>query len=237
LHLNWQLYGWCALPLVGALLRFHAPPSGRRDARWAGMALAAWTFALLAGGLSWLGGVVSGKLFLDWHGWARPLLPAAMGALWLVLAGATKRNWRCWSVRERWTRALLLAGLAAVPGLLFWASGRDVYPAVNPHSGGATGASLLASTLGVVGIFAVLPALTGTPRRAGATSPLVFGAAWLAGWAVYGVIDHGNASHHAGAQVAGLAVLMVWIPLLPAWLGGFAWSGGARPWLRAATVW
>src|SRR5690606_34891873 len=69
LHLNWQLYGWCALPLVGALLRFHAPPSGRRDARWAGMALAAWTFALLAGGLSWLGGVVSGKLFLDWHGW------------------------------------------------------------------------------------------------------------------------------------------------------------------------
>jgi cytochrome c oxidase cbb3-type subunit 1 len=86
LHLNWQLYGWCAVPLVGGLFAGLLDRRHPQAARHASLALVAWSLALALGGVSWLGGVTSGKLFLDWAGWARPLLPAAMVVLWTVLA-------------------------------------------------------------------------------------------------------------------------------------------------------
>lgn len=236
LHLNWQLYGWCALPLVGALLRYYgAPPSA--SPRLAAGALALWSGALLAGGMSWLGGISSGKLFLDWHGWARPLLPAGMGCLWLVLTWTTVHNWHRSAKAVRRLRAGLLLPLAMTPILIYWASDRGIYPAVNPHSGGATGASLLASTLGVIGIFALLPTLLTVPCKAGARSPTLYWLIWFGGWTVYAAMGAGHASHHAWSQIIGLAVLLVWIPLLPAWLRRYSWSEAARPWLAAATAW
>lgn len=237
LHLNWQLYGWCSLPLVGALLRFYAGAGPRDSLRPPTWPLLAWSAALAAGGASWLAGITSGKLFLDWHGWARPLLPGAMAVLWIALARAAWVRRREGTRVARAVRLALLGVLAPVPLVLFWASGRGVYPAVNPHSGGATGASLLASTLGVVGIFSLLPRLLGRSLRPTALRPAVVGAVWLASWAVYAVLDHGSASHHSAAQVAGLAVLFLWIPLLPRWLAGFDWSPASRRWLRAAAGW
>lgn len=67
LHLDWQLYGWCALPLVGLLFHYYLPEDDRA-AFAARLSLAIWSLALLAGGLSWLAGGVGGKLFLDWAG-------------------------------------------------------------------------------------------------------------------------------------------------------------------------
>ena len=80
-HLNVQLYGWAALPLVGWLLSIYGVPR-----RWAEAATWAWTAALAAGVLSWLGGATSGKIFLDWKGGPRLAFVAALAFLWCVLA-------------------------------------------------------------------------------------------------------------------------------------------------------
>jgi cytochrome c oxidase cbb3-type subunit 1 len=239
LHLNWQLYGWCALPLVGALFAGMVDerhPAARTHVR---VALGAWSLALFLGGVSWLQGNTSGKLFLDWHGWARPLLPVAMSVLWTVLAAHAVWSWPRWSTVQRLVRAGLLVGLLAVPSMLYWAAGREVYPSVNPHSGGATGASLLGSTLGIVTVFALLPMLLGVPRKPARRTGLdkLFWTAWIVSWAIFAIIDHGNASHRDFAQIAGLAVLLAWVPLLGMYGASWAWSPGARPWVLAAGIW
>jgi len=232
LHLDWQLYGWCALPLVGVLVTWLVTPdaAGRWHVR---LALGAWSAALALGGVSWLAGVTSGKLFLDWHGWARPLLPVAMLVLWSVLA---LHAWlRCGEgpATTRWVRAVVLLGLLAVPNLLYWAAGREVYPAVNPHSGGATGASLLGSTLAIIAVFGALPALLRVPGRPARW----YWAAFAVGVAGFVAADRGDASHHAPGQVAALAVLLPWVVLLPLYLRGFAWHAATRPWLQASLIW
>ena len=235
-HLNGQLYGWCALPLVAALLAACLEPRHPSAATHARLVLGAWSAAIVLGAAAWLGGRTSGKLFLDWAGWARPLLGVAMSALWAVLAA---HLWwgraRARTIRWR-ASAGLLAGLLAVPSLLYWSAGREVYPSVNPHSGGATGASLLGSTLGIVAVFGLLPVLLDVPRHRGC------GVAWfwwaLAGsFAVFGWIDHGHASHHAPGQIVGLGLLLVWIPLLWAYGAAWAWTSGARRWALAAGAW
>lgn len=235
-HLNGQLYGWCALPLVSAL--FAACLQPRHPAALAHMqfALGAWSVALGAGVLAWLAGVTSGKLFLDWSGWARPALVVAMAALWTVLAahlwwGRTRHREPQWRVA-----VALVSALAVVPALLYWSAGREVYPSVNPHSGGATGASLLGSTLGIVAVFGLLPMLLGTVRRPGRKI------AWFwwsqaGSWAVFAALDHGHASHHAPGQVAGLGLLLVWVPLLWRYGAAWSWSAGARAWAMAAGCW
>ncbi len=234
LHLDWQLYGWCALPLVGALVAWAFDPGHPAAEHHAAAAFGAWSLALLLGGAGWLGGVVSGKLFLDWQGWTRPLLPAAMHILWALLAAHTGWRWRRLSVLQRSLRALLLAGLLIVPTALYWAADRGGFPPVNPDSGGATGASLLGSTLGLVTIYLLLPALLGlaAPRRGG----------WLAvalavSWLAFVAVDRGHASHHDGAQIVALGVLLLWIPLWPLGWGAFGWPAETRPWRHAAAGW
>src|SRR5688500_13198754 len=65
LHLDWQLYGWCSLPLVGALFAWCFDPTTSATRRHAHAALGGWSLALAFGGVAWLRGDVSGKLFLD----------------------------------------------------------------------------------------------------------------------------------------------------------------------------
>lgn len=237
LHLDWQLYGWSALPLVGALLAWCSRPGDAGAVTPARIALVAWSAVLALGGLTWLAGGVSGKLFLDWSGAARPLLPAAMGLLWLVLARLVAGAWGAFSPGGRALRVAGLAALLPVPALLYWSMGREVYPAVNPDSGGATGAALLGSTLGIVTIFLLLPFLLrlapqGSRRRQGA-----IGAALGASWLVFAAIDHGNTSNHALTPIVALGLLGLWIPLLGVSWRGFAWPAAARPWLAAALAW
>jgi cytochrome c oxidase cbb3-type subunit 1 len=236
-HLNGQLYGWCALPLVGALLAWFLDPRHPSVERHAALAVGAWSLALFLGCLAWLGGVASGKPFVDWHGWSRPLLPAAMHVLWAFLAAHT------WWRRRRLSRAGLAARLAAlglllaVPSVLYWASDRSVYPAVNPDSGGATGTALLGSTLALVGIYFALPGLLGLASPPATRRRAVVLGAWLVSWVIFGWTDKGDVSHHAFGQSAALGTLLGWIPLLPWAWGGWSWPAGARPWLRAAAAW
>lgn len=234
LHLDWQLYGWCALPLVGVLAGWYAAPRQRGAELRVRAALGAWSLALALGGVSWLLGVASGKLFLDWSDWARPLLPLAMGTLWIVLAelALTRREGRV----ARWA---VLAGLAPVPAVLYWAAGPSVYPAVDPDTGGATGTSLLGSTLGIVAVFALLPHFLGVRRTASGlwNGERLFWLLYGANCLVFALADHGDVSNAGLGQVLALASLFLWVPL--GWLrfAAFAWTPAARRWLVAAFVW
>lgn len=234
LHLDWQLYGWMSLPTVGALLAWFGDGKSVPEAR---VALGAWSVALALGGVSWLAGLNSGKLFLEWEGLARPLLPAAMLVLWAVLARLTWQRWPMLARGEKIARVVLLGLLLPVPQALLWSMGREVYPAVNPDSGGATGAALLGSTLGIVTIFLGLPTLLRVPAKASARRGRWIAAALAASWLVFAAINHGNVSHHAWAAIVALGSLLAWVPLLAIFWLGYDWSDGARPWLRAALVW
>jgi cytochrome c oxidase cbb3-type subunit 1 len=166
-------------------------------------------------------------------------LPLAMVILWSILGAHAWWRWSDDSGRERIWRWGILGGLLMVPAGLYWAAGREVYPSVNPHSGGATGAALLGSTLGVVAIFGLLPRWLGVGRLKPeeGRAPVVFWVAWLASVGCWLAIDHGDTSHHDIAQIVGLGVLMVWVPLLTWWWRGHAWSEGVKRWLGAALWW
>jgi cytochrome c oxidase cbb3-type subunit 1 len=231
LHLDWQLYGWCSLPLVGVLCSYYLPGDDRAAfaARWA---VRLWSGALLVGGLSWLGGGAGGKLFLDWTGPARKLWAFAGLVLWLGLL---------WQARRRagtpgWAWALLVA-LGAVPLVLYWAEAPGTYPSVNPGTGGATGASLLGSTLGVVGIFGLIPWLLRRPPADQARPRWWFAAAFALSLSLYAGIGHGDVSHHRPDQIVGLGSLIIWIPLVWWYARAFQWAPASRPWLAAAFGW
>jgi cytochrome c oxidase cbb3-type subunit I len=234
LHMNWQLYGWCALPMVGALLVWCFDPTAGKAGRHAQIALGAWTTALALGGIAWLAGIVSGKLFLDWHGWARLLLPLAMLVLWVLLASHTRAQWKRLPLGGRALRTAVLAMLLFVPPILFWATGRAMYHPINPDSGGATGAAVLGSSLGIVTIFVLVPQFLGL---AVARNLRPFIGALMASWLVFAFLDRGNVSHHTPVAIVALATLFIWVPLLPMFWRCYVWPTAAKPWLIAAAAW
>lgn len=237
LHLNWQLYGWCSLPLVGMLFRHFLPEDDRAlaQARWA---LWGWSLALVLGGLSWLAGETSGKVFLDWKGSALGFLAGAQALLWLVLASNWMRARGPGANRvKRLGDVLLLAGLACVPALLCWSASRKVYPPIDPGTGGPTGASLLGSTLGIVTVFLLAPSFLGRKYRSGIAAVAANGFYYLFSCAVYASINHHNSSHHEWSQWAGLGTLLGWIPLLSWLLSGYDWNRGSRLWLFSTLFW
>jgi len=235
-HLNWQLYGWCALPLAGALLHYYLPTDagGRATAR---TGLALWSVGLAWGGVTWLAGVSSGKLFLEWSGSARLAWPLALFAVWLLLA---LRVWPRWREFPGWALGLL-AALLVVPFALWWASDPRVYPSVDPDTGGATGASLLGSTLGLLAVFGLLPWLLRLPlaegRRRFFQRKRLYGF-YVAFSVVLDVaLKRGNVTHHNVGHIIGLASLVAWIPLVWRYARAFAWPAAARPWLAVAFTW
>jgi cytochrome c oxidase cbb3-type subunit 1 len=241
LHLNWQLYGWCSLPLVGVLLRSYLIP-GSAALTQARDALRLWSLMLALGGLGWLSGGTSGKLFLDWIGLPRLMLVATLGFLWAILAwnywkppGITGSSFSTRQIRKAGKTSVLLA-LAVVPAVLFWSTQRHVYPAIDPGSGGPTGASLLGSTLVIVLILALTPKALGLPKKAGARE-IWFWLLFAADDLLFLTLNHSNSSHTDWRQIAGLGSLLVWAPLLAHHLRGFVWAAGSRPWLSAAIVW
>lgn len=237
-HMNLELYGWTSLPLVGFLFQVYGADRGHA-AKWCRPVLWVWSFALAVGALSWLSGHSSGKLFLDWSGYARVLFPAALFALWLLLAVALVAHWREPHDHRGWVRAARIAGLLillAVPILVFVASNPDIYPPVNPATGGPTGASQLESSLAVVCILLMLP--FGIARRKPGHARIV-----AAGWIVLAAesilcfsLGRMSASNHLPSQYLSLASLLVWIPLTPAYYGAFRWSENTRRW-RLAFLW
>lgn len=232
-HLDAELYGWCALPLVGLLFRMYDVSTAA--ARWT---LRAWTLALLVGCASWLAGITGGKLFMEWTGTARIAFPVALVLLWLVLLIAFFQNGRGSGAVLMTVRIALLIALAPIGPLMYWAADPALFPPINPDSGGATGGSLLGSTLAVVGILVACPLILNLPatgnraRRVGAASALL---ALHFGW--FFALDHGHHSHHEPNQLWALFSLAAWWPLLIWYWRGFTWPAATRLWLRALAAW
>lgn len=238
-HMNLELYGWTSLPLLGFLFKVYGADRGKL-AQWCGPVLWAWSAALGVGALSWLSGHSSGKLFLDWSGTARIFFPLAMMALWIVLTVAFVRRWNSEGNKRLAVRIAKMAGLVlllTVPFVLYLASGPGYYPAVNPATGGPTGASQLESSLMIVAILLLLP--YGIARRKEGHSQTI-----PIAWILLGAeailclaLGRGDTSNHLPAQYLSLASLLVWIPLTPAYYAAFAWRANTRRWRTAFLAW
>jgi cytochrome c oxidase cbb3-type subunit 1 len=238
-HLNLELYGWCSLPLVGFLFVVYGV---RREpvARWASSILWLWSVALAVGAFTWLNGRSSGKLFLDWTGYARVLFPIALLCLWCLLAAALLVELREGVQVHPATRVLKLAGLVLlllVPALIYIASNPALYPPINPDTGGPTGASQLESTLAIIAILLLLPfGISVRTKLASRTIP----SAWIifAGECLLCLgLGTTDISHHKPTQWISLGSLLIWIPLTPAYYRGFLWHDNTRRWRIAFLCW
>lgn len=233
-HLNVQLYGWCSVPLLGLLFRWYLPA---HDERGGPLAVQTWSGALLFSVVAWLAGEVSGKPFMEWRGLTRWIMPAAMVVLAGELIAGYARRMRTDAVLLRGLKFISLLTLAAVPFVMAWAADPGLYPVINPDSGGATGGSLLGSTLGIVILFLIFPWMVNLPVRRRS--------AWLAGaWVLlaahYGwffALDHGHRSHHEQNQIVALFSLVLWWPVLVVYLRHFTWPAGSQRWLFAFAGW
>lgn len=242
-HLDLELYGWGALPLVGLLFRLYLGP---RELGLGRLALGLWSLALVAGTVSWLRGGSGGKPFLDWSGPANFAfvaaqlgLAAVLGVgLWRargVVAGAAGvRRYSPWAWRGK---VALWLVLLSVPWWLALGESAATFPPINPASGGPTGVSLLGSTLGVIWIFVAAPAFLALERRR--PSPR---SEWIVGalalhTVAFLLLDHGERSHRDALEQLALASLVVWAFLLPRFYAAFAWPPSTRRWRLAFLVW
>ena len=238
-HMNLELYGWSSLPMAGFLFVVYGADRGLA-ARWCRPVLWVWSAALGVGTLSWLSGNSSGKLFLDWTGYARVCFPLAMLVLWVLLTASFAKQWNDPvnnSLLVRGGKVIGLALLMFVPAAIFIASSPNLYPPVNPDTGGPTGASQLESTLAIVAILLMLPfGLTtrkmGQARKVTATW-VIFAAECLLCIA----LGRSDVSHHRPAQYLSLASLLVWMPLTPYYYAAFQWRPDTRRWRYAFLCW
>jgi cytochrome c oxidase cbb3-type subunit 1 len=237
-HVNILLYGWCSLPMLGWLFRIYGADRGPA-AVWCRPVLWTWSASLIVGSMTWLAGHSSGKLFLDWSGFARIVFPAAMFALWLLLAASLVFAWNSarnkpWSAH--FVKIIGLAILFAVPFAIYVASSPGLYPAINPSTGGPTGESQLESSLGVVAILLIVP--FGVARRLPGKgrilciAAIVFAAESLLCFS----LSRGDVSHHLPSQYLSLGSLLAWLPIAPAYYASFQWHDNTRAW-RSALLW
>ncbi len=230
LHLNWQLYGWTALPLV-AWLFFLLKESTRSLARASSLGIWAWSTCLLLGGYFWLSGHTSGKIFLDWTGTMRVLFPTAILSLWVILALA----W--WKDEKRSLIAIPgLLVLLAVPFALYFAADPAIYPAVDQSTGGPTGASLLNSTLSVVFLLLLVPRALRHPPKSPALDRKLR-AFFILNFILGIYAETLPSSHHHPGQIACLGTLLIWPILLPLYYSRQRWTNPHPRWQRALLVW
>lgn len=236
-HMNVLLFGWCSIPMLALLFKAYRVDRGRLAA-WSRPVVWVWSAALIVGSYSWLQGHSSGKLFLDWSGYSRIFFPFALLCLWafLAYAFAVDREQRSGNLIGIAARILGLFALLPVPVALYMASNPRIYPAINPDTGGPTGASQLESTLGVVLILLALPFAV-APRRHQHIR-IVIGAwiAFLLELLLLAIINGGDVSHRVPAQYLSLASVLIWIPLIPAYYRQFEWNSATRRW-RTAFLW
>jgi cytochrome c oxidase cbb3-type subunit 1 len=199
-----------------------------------------WSAALAFGAYSWLSGHSSGKLFLDWSGYSRVLFPLAMIALWLVLAVSFVSEWKSAAIATLAARGARIFGLVfllAIPLAMYMAASPNFYPAINPDTGGPTGASQLESSLIVVAILLMLPfELTRRKVENARMIPIAW-AIMIAEFVLCVALGRGDISHHRPAQFLSLGCLLLWIPLTPAYYAAFEWRANTRRWRIAFLCW
>lgn len=233
-HLNAQLYGWTALPLVGWLLSIYQVDLSKVRA-WGPAAVWAWTTALGFACFKWLSGESSGKIFLDWRNSSLWCFVAALVILWTVLAMAWKERTAWWTRGRRRSSLAGLVVLASVPLMMLAASSPDTYPPVDRTTGGPTGSSLLGSSLFVVGLLLLLPRTTRLQGRgkAGLGTWIYFGFSWLA----FGVTEAIGGGHFDSWQIGAMLLLLPWAWLIHSDWSGFHWPPYLVTWRRAMLLW
>jgi len=237
-HMNLELYGWTSLPLVGFLFRVYGADRGPA-ANWCRPVLWVWSASLGVGVFSWLSGHSSGRLFLDWSGYARMLFPCALLVLWLLLVFALIANQSHSENANLIAWVAKLAGLVillAVPFVIYVASGPNTYPPVNPATGGPTGASQLESSVAIVAVLLMLP-FGIAPRKPDKFRTIVISWIVVAAESILcAALGRADISHHRPSQFLSLGSLLVWMPLIPAYYAAFAWHANTRRW-RLAFLW
>jgi cytochrome c oxidase cbb3-type subunit I len=233
-HLNVQLYGWTSLPLVAWLLSIYQVDSGK-FASWSSAAVWAWTAALAVGVFHWLGGVTSGKLFLDWKAGALAAFVAAQVILWMTLAVSWIDRRKAWNRARRIASLAGLLGLALVPAALVFAASPSVYPPIDRTTGGPTGSSLQGSALFVIGLMLLLPRVTA--RRIGTGKNLILWVFFALSWLVFGVTEAMGGTHYDPHQIFSMLFLLPWVWLLPRDWKGFEWPDGSKVWRWAMFAW
>ncbi len=233
-HLNVQLYGWTALPLVAWL--FSMFEVGRsKAAAWAPAAVWAWTAALAMGVLHWLNGVTGGKVFIDWKDGALWAFVIALVILWLTLTVSWKERAAGWSRLKRRVSLGGLVGLALVPGAIILTASPKTYPPVDRLTGGPTGSSLLGSSLIVVGLMLLLPRVaadTGSGKAGRGTWGY-----FIFCWVFFGVAEAVGGTHFDWWQNFSLLLMPPWAWLLARDWMGFSWPAGSRAWRTAMFGW
>ena len=233
-HLNLQLYGWSALPLIAWLFSMFEVDRSKLSS-WGTAAVWAWTAALLTGAAHWLSGSSSGKIFLDWNGTSLWAFTAAQLILWFVLAVAWKRNSATWSRARRMGTLAGLLGLALVPLSLIFASSPAVYPPVDRSTGGPTGSSLQGSALFVVGLMLLIPRVA-AKRNTEAKSHGIW-IFFIVSWIVFGVAEWMGGTHFDLHQIGSMLFLLPWIWWLPNDWKNFRWPEGSAVWRYAMFGW
>lgn len=229
-HLNVQLYGWTSLPLVAWLLSIFEVDDSRH-AGWGAAAVWAWTAALAVGVIHWVGGVTSGKIFLDWKGVALWSFVAAQVVLWFVLAAAWMDRRDVWSSLKKSGTLIGLIALAVVPVSMVFAASPGLYPPIDRTTGGPTGSSLLGSALFVIGLMLLLPrVVAGASSRESNVSVWVF---FAVSWVIFGLTEAMGGTHRDVIQIFSMLILLPWVWLLPRDWRGFAWPRGSAFWRRA----
>jgi cytochrome c oxidase cbb3-type subunit 1 len=117
--------------------------------------------------------------------------------------------------------------------VIYLASDPANYPAINPDTGGPTGASQLESTLVIVLILFLLPY--------GLTHRKATGHNWIiASWLIFAVeamlclgLGRADVSHHLPVQFISLGSLLLWVALVPAYFSAFAWPRSTHLWRMA----
>ncbi|MEY3898052.1 MAG: hypothetical protein RLZZ214_3573 [Verrucomicrobiota bacterium] len=233
-HLNVQLYGWTALPLVAWLFSMYEV--GRsKSAAWAQATVWAWSAVLAMGALHWLGGETGGKIFLDWKDGALWAFVVALVMLWAVLMMAWRERAGGWT-KLKWRVSLGgLIGLAMVPGAIILTASPKTYPPVDHLTGGPTGSSLLGSSLIVVGLMLLLPrVVAGSGNgKAGWGTWAYFGFCWI----FFGVAEAVGGTHFDWWQNFSLLLMPPWAWLLARDWKGFSWPRDSRVWRMAMFGW
>lgn len=233
-HLNIQLYGWSALPLIAWLFSMFEVDRCKLSS-WGTAAVWAWTSALVLGAAHWLGGSSSGKIFLDWTGPSLWAFTAAQIILWFVLAAAWKRNSNEWGKARRIATMIGLLGLALVPFSLIFASSPSVYPPVDHSTGGPTGSSLQGSALFVIGLMLLIPRVAA--RRNTVEKSRGIWIFFIVSWIVFGVAEWMGGTHFDLHQIGSMLFLLPWVWWLPRDWKNFTWPEGSKVWRVAMFFW
>ncbi len=233
-HLNVQLYGWTALPLVAWLFSLYEV-GGSKVAAWAPAAVWAWTTALAIGAMHWLNGVTGGKIFLDWKDGALWAFVIALTILWVVLMASWKELSAGWSAPKRRISLVGLVVLALVPGAIVLTASPSTYPPVDRLTGGPSGSSLLGSSLFVVGLMLLLPRVAA--EASSAKSMRGTWAYFIFCWIFFGVAEAVGGTHLDWWQNVSLLLMPPWAWLLARDWAGFTWPCGSRVWRTAMFGW